>query len=213
MVEESGHEQFSGCSFLGSNDAPSAPVLWIVPGRRWIVHGDVGTGSRHAKCPQRGLSCAGHLQGQVGENPVAAQSVPSAALPHRWHAMWQANGEAATARPSRRRNHHIWSVLRCPICGQPGQWRVIHRCRLLLVMHIDLSAWGREEGAVLSSCDHKLSLCTITGWQPVADVGHGAWRLSLLSHFPLELVSSLRYKTSINLTLLSAAWRRRGTAV
>jgi len=38
-------------------------------------------------------------------------------------------------------------------------------------------------------------------------------RLSLLSHFPLELVSSLRYKTSISLTLLSAAWRCHGTAV
>jgi hypothetical protein len=28
---------------------------------------------------------------------------------------------------------------------------------LVLVMHMDLSSWGREEGAVLSSRDHKLS--------------------------------------------------------
>src|SRR5262249_50626643 len=38
-------------------------------------------------------------------------------------------------------------------------------------------------------------------------------RLSLLSHFPLELVSSLRYKTSISLTLLSAAWSPHGPGV
>ena len=48
---------------------------------------------------------------------------------------------------------------------------------------------------------------------PMADVGHGAWHLSLLSHFPLALFAHLRYNMSIRLTLLSAAWRRYGTAV
>ena len=41
----------------------------------------------------------------------------------------------------------------------------------------------------------------------------GAWYLSLLSHFPLDLISYLQYKTSISLTLLYAAWRRHGTVV
>ena len=34
----------------------------------------------------------------------------------------------------------------------------------------------------------------------------------LLAHFPLALVSPLRYNISNRLTLLSAAWRRHGTA-
>jgi len=37
----------------------------------------------------------------------------------------------------------------------------------------------------------------------VADAGHGAWRLLLLSHFPLDLVSYCRYKTSSSLTVVS----------
>jgi hypothetical protein len=28
----------------------------------------------------------------------------------------------------------------------------------------------------------------------VTDAGHGAWRLSLFEHFPLDLLSSCRYK-------------------
>src|SRR5262249_10513558 len=35
----------------------------------------------------------------------------------------------------------------------------------------------------------------------------------LLEHFPLDPVSYLQYKTSINLTLWYAAWRRHGTTV
>jgi hypothetical protein len=35
----------------------------------------------------------------------------------------------------------------------------------------------------------------------------------LLDHFPLDPVSSLRYKTVLSLTLLSIAWRRHGIAV
>src|SRR5215468_784538 len=53
-------------------------------------------------------------------------------------------------------------------------------------------------------------LCAITGYQPVADAGHGAWRLSLLWHFPLDLVFYLRYTTSISLSLLDAARRCHG---
>jgi hypothetical protein len=37
--------------------------------------------------------------------------------------------------------------------------------------------------------------------------------LLLLEHFPLDLVSSLRYTTSSSLTLWYAGWRRYGTAV
>ena len=55
--------------------------------------------------------------------------------------------------------------------------------------------------------------CAITGYQPVADSGHGAWRLSLLWHFPLDLVLYLRYTTSISLSLLDAARRYHGTPV
>ena len=35
----------------------------------------------------------------------------------------------------------------------------------------------------------------------------------LLSHFPLDLVLYLRYKTPIGLTLWLAGWRRHGTAI
>jgi len=40
--------------------------------------------------------------------------------------------------------------------------------------------------------------CAITGEQPVADAGHGAWCLSLLSHFPLDLVLYFRYTTLVS---------------
>jgi len=46
----------------------------------------------------------------------------------------------------------------------------------------------------------------------VADAGHGVWRLALLSHFPLDLVSFCRYKTSISLTMVYADWKHHGTA-
>jgi len=58
-----------------------------------------------------------------------------------------------------------------------------------------------------------IARCAITGYQPVADSGHGAWRLSLLWHFPLDLVLYLRYTTSISLSLLDAARRCHGTPV
>ena len=119
----SDHEQFTGCASLVRHDASSVPVLWIVRGRRRIGHGVAGIGSRHAKCPQRGLSCAGHLRDHIGENPVAVQSVPVAALPHRHHAMWQVNVGGAIAHQPRRHDHQIWSVPRCSIYGEPGQWR------------------------------------------------------------------------------------------
>jgi hypothetical protein len=35
--------------------------------------------------------------------------------------------------------------------------------------------------------------------------------VSLLAHFPLDPIASLRYKTSISLTLWSAGWRRHGS--
>ena len=74
-------------------------------------------------------------------------------------------------------------------------------------------ALDQDIEAVVVLVDSAPQGCAITGYQPVADSGHGAWRLSLLWHFPLDLVLYLRYTTSISLSLLDAARRYHGTPV